>query len=548
MVAWLLRSLAVSLALSSDAFNVLGARIQTRNIRLPSDAVRRRQDVKDIFLESWNAYKEFAFPHDDLTPLSESFTDGRNGWGASAVDALSTLVSARDTWQRTQIFEEIVNFTSHIDFTVSHTTDTVSIFETTIRYLGGMLSAYELSGKKFPALIKQAEILGTKMSAAFVNGNKVPFGQLNFNTSTPVIQTSNIAEAGTLTLEWSRLAKYTGNDTFRALAENSVRQIASLPAPIPAFPAQGIDPSTSQSVGAYVTWGGGSDSYLEYLIKYARITNTNDNLFADTWHTAVDSSIHTLLRQSTVGNHTYLADLDDSRTIRHIGSHLACFMAGNWIMGGKLLNNNTIVNIGLALNEGCWNTYASTATGIGPEAFGYISSDGSFTGSGDPGPGDLAFYNRHGFYILPGNSDYFMRPEVLESNFYAWRATGDVKFYERAVAATNSFATFLKTPTVAFAPINDVDSTDSSFIDDMESFWFAEVLKYLYLTFDDPNRISLDNFVFNTEAHPFIAPAEKPVYGSGKLRPASEFEPFQTTSGPIPLVSFSPKLPTKIPN
>ena len=62
-----------------------------------------------------------------------------------------------------------------------------------------------------------------------------------------------------------------------------------------------------------------------------------------------------------MGNWTYLADQDDSGTIRHIGSHLACFMAGNWIMGGRLLNNQTIVNLGLELNEGCWNTYASTA-------------------------------------------------------------------------------------------------------------------------------------------------------------------------------------------
>jgi hypothetical protein len=44
------------------------------------------------------------------------------------------------------------------------------------------------------------------------------------------------------------------------------------------------------------TWGGGSDSYFEYLIKHARLSNTDDNLFADTWHTAVDSSIKTLLK------------------------------------------------------------------------------------------------------------------------------------------------------------------------------------------------------------------------------------------------------------
>ncbi len=86
-----------------------------------------------------------------------------------------------------------------------------------------------------------------------------------------------------------------------------------------------------------------------------------------------------------------------------------------------------------------------------------------------------------------------MRPEVLESNFYAWRLTGDVKYYHRAVSAYQSFETYLKTPTVAFAPINNVNELNSGFIDDMESFWFAEVLKYLYLMFDDPNRISLDN-------------------------------------------------------
>lgn len=41
--------------------------------------------------------------------------------------------------------------------------------------------------------------------------------------------------------------------------------------------------------------------------------------------------------------------------------------------GGKLLNNQTIVNTALQLVDACWNTYASTATGIGPERFAYIS-------------------------------------------------------------------------------------------------------------------------------------------------------------------------------
>lgn len=56
----------------------------------------------------------------------------------------------------------------------------------------------------------------------------------------------------------------------------------------------------SQLTALSQTWGGGSDSYFEYLIKYARLSTTADNSFADTWLTAVDSSIEYLKRVSFV--------------------------------------------------------------------------------------------------------------------------------------------------------------------------------------------------------------------------------------------------------
>jgi mannosyl-oligosaccharide alpha-1,2-mannosidase len=115
--------------------------------------------------------------------------------------------------------------------------------------------------------------------------------------------------------------------------------------------------------------------------------------------------------------------------------------------------------------------------------------DGNFTGGSPITDDQLAFYNQHGFYIT--GSDYIQRPEVLESNFYAWRVTGDTKYLDRAASAIASFNKYLSTA-VVFACLNDVDDTTQGFIDDMESFWFAEVLKYLYLTFDDPTHISLD--------------------------------------------------------
>ncbi|KAF5318211.1 hypothetical protein D9758_018546 [Tetrapyrgos nigripes] len=366
------------------------------------------------------------------------------------------------------------------------------IFETTIRYLGGLIASYELSGKQHQILIDKAKQLTDKMAFAWETPNQtIPWGSVDFDTNSSNLGISNIAEAGTLDLEFNRLSLYTGNDTYRRLAEGSVRTIAGLTDPLPGLAAQGIDPATNAFVGNKISWGGGSDSYFEYLIKYARLTNTDDNLFADEWHTAVDSSIKHLQSRSTVQNHLYLADRDDNGDIVHVSSHLACFHGGNWIFGGKLLNNDTIVDIGLELVEACWNTYASTVTGIGPDSFEWLAQDPFQPGDTRPNRTQIVFYIQHGFFIT--RSEYVLRPEVLESNFYAWRATGDTKYLARAASAVESFKKILHVQSSGgYSGINDVNNATVSRIDNTESFWFAEVLKYLYLTFDDPDHISLD--------------------------------------------------------
>ncbi|KAF8714433.1 hypothetical protein AX14_012695 [Amanita brunnescens Koide BX004] len=441
---------------------------------------------------------------------------------------------------------EAVKYLGGVDFNKSNTPDTVSVFETNIRFVGGLLSAYELSNYTYPVLLQKAQQVADKLSYAWVGDNAIPFGYLNFSTNSPTVDVTNIAEAGTLTLEFGTLSKYTQNETYINLALKSARHIASLPAPLPGLAAQLINPASGNFADGYVTWGGGSDSCFEYYVKYARLFNPSDTLLIDTWATAVDSSIRTLRKTSTVGGHVYLADFDDQRKIRHVGSHLECFVGGNWLLGGRMLNNQTIINAGLQLTDACWNTYASTETGIGPEVFAYISSDGNYTGSAPPTAEQLSFYNEHGFYIT--TSDYILRPEVLESNFYAWRVTGDIKYYNRALAAVNSFNRWVKVPNGGAAGLNDVNNPAAGEIDDTESFWFAEVLKYLYLTFDDPNNISLDTHVFNTECHPFKAPPALPNYGSGQLVDNSQsFQVTKTDSPPVP-ISADQSLPTPLQN
>ena len=135
------------------------------------------------------------------------------------------------------------------------------------------------------------------------------------------------------------------------------------------------------------------------------------------------------------------------------------------------------------------------STGIGPEAFAYNSTKGNFTGSWDslislarhlcmtaglgaPTAYQVSFFEEHGFYVT--TPYYILRPEVLESNFYGWRVTGDTKYLDRAASAISSIQKYLP-GNVAFDGIWDVTIVDSDKMDDMESFWFAEVLKYLYV-------------------------------------------------------------------
>jgi len=123
-------------------------------------------------------------------------------------------------------------------------------------------------------------------------------------------------------------------------------------------------------------------------------------------------------------------------------------------------------------------SFALRSTGIGPEQFAFISADGGFTGGKNPSISQLNFNGQHGFYITA--PDYILRPEVLESNFYAWRVTGDTKYLDRAASVITKFEQYLKVQeTGGYAGLYDVDDTNSQRVDDTESFWYAEVLKYL---------------------------------------------------------------------
>ncbi|KDN43914.1 glycoside hydrolase family 47 protein [Tilletiaria anomala UBC 951] len=473
-------------------------RVQASNLTQTAQSKQRAAAIKVSFQSSFAAYKQYAFPADALLPLSKGKQNNLGGWGATAIDAITTAILMNDT----DIANSMISYAQTVNYG-STSQSTISLFETNIRHLGGLLSAYELTGKKNRKLVQQAEVVGKHLLKGWVGSNAIPFNSLrNWNTyGKPDANGGRaiIAEAGTLLLEFSKLSKYTGNDTYLSYARRSMAAIVKSPSVFPGLYGQGINPVTALPMDDYVTWGGGSDSFFEYLIKYAYLAGNSSSIFADAWIHSIQSSIKHLL--VVPQGHPELLFLSDYA--KSYGgdiprwSHLGCFAPGNWILGGKILGVPGFVDYGYRLASSCAHTYSASATGIGPEAFVYKENDGSTNGVTIS---NEAQYNRAGFdYDSPA---YVLRPEVMESVFYAWRASGDPAWQEIAWNAFQSISKYCKTDT-ALAAIQQVNNTATGQYDDSESFLYAELYKYLYLIFADPNVAHLDKYVFNTEGHPF---------------------------------------------
>ncbi|PKY30756.1 glycoside hydrolase [Rhizophagus irregularis] len=107
-----------------------------------------------------------------------------------------------------------------------------------------------------------------------------------------------------------------------------------------------------------------------------------------------------------------------------------------------------------------------------------------------------------GIYKLNGN--YLLRPETVESLFILYRVTGDKSYQEKGWKIWKAIEKWCKTESAYSGLYNVASNKEIVQNNNMESFFLAETLKYLYLLFSTPDVISLDDYVFNTEAHPLL--------------------------------------------
>ena len=342
-----------------------------------SQRQKRQQAVKDTFKRCWNAYKKHAWMKDELAPLSGGYREGFGGWAASLVDNLDTL------WIMglKSEFEEAVKAAITLDLT-KITTEQINVFETTIRHLGGFLSAYDLSGDE--RLLEKAKQFGTMLMKAFDTPNHMPVTrwspQAALEENQIASQGTLLAEIGSLTMEFTRLSQLTGDCKWYDAVNRIVRLLDKqqsktfLPGMWPVTTnAQAAD-FTKDSL---FTLSAMSDSVYEYFPKMHALLGGVDPVYRKLYEDSMATAIgYNLWRPMTPENADILVSgqirkdgRDAIAKLEPQGQHLVCFAGGMLALGGKLFDIPAHIVIGKKLTDGCIYTYKALPMGIMPEIF-----------------------------------------------------------------------------------------------------------------------------------------------------------------------------------
>ncbi|KAF2681723.1 glycoside hydrolase family 47 protein [Lentithecium fluviatile CBS 122367] len=466
----------------------------------------RQRAVKDAFERCWKSYKDRAWAKDELAPVSGGARSTFGGWGATLVDSLDTLwiMGMKDE------YAEAVDAAIDIDFRPSDDGE-MNMFEIIIRYLGGFIGAYDVSGCHDARLLNKAIEVADMAYASFDTPNRMPVSRWSLRKAADgeeqlPAQSVLIAEAASASVEFTRLSQITGDmryfDAISRVTEvlDDQQGLTKLPGMWPIT----VDMRTPNlTLDSFFGLGAMADSAYEYLPKMHQLLNgvgSEAAQYRKMYEYAMTTAItHTVFRPMVEDKADILiagANVDGERNDK--GQHLVCFAGGMLALGGRLFGNGTHIDIGRRLSDGCAWTYKHAPNGIMPEVFSMTAcptwAECDYTSQSGPGP-----------FSNVDDGRYVLRPEAIESIFYMFRITGERKYQDIAWNMFQAIDAHTRTE-FGNAALADVMETPTEKYDSMESFWLAETLKYFYLIFSNPETISLDDFVLNTEAHPFRIP------------------------------------------
>ncbi|GAD94947.1 endoplasmic reticulum mannosyl-oligosaccharide 1,2-alpha-mannosidase, putative [Paecilomyces variotii No. 5] len=452
------------------------------------------------------------------------------GWAASLVDALDSLwiMGLHDE------FEDALQEVEKLDFT-SCSLEELNVFETTIRYLGGLLAAYDVSRQNYPVLLRKAVEIGQMLYVAFDTPNRMPITRWRFHDALKGAPQEAgdsvlVAEIGSLTLEFTRLSQLTNDDRYFDAVQrimnafDSQQHQTKLPGMWPI-----VVNAKTLNFHEYsgFTIGGMADSLYEYLPKQHILLGGGSQQYRKLYQDAmVPMKEHIFFRPMTQGADVLFpgdissdgqAPLSQLQTEAK-AQHLSCFAGGMVALGARVFDLPEDLDVARKLVDGCLWGYETGRLGIMPEIIRTVACGDTNNCVWDEDRWhrevDQAFPDDNGSVedkiktrrLAPGitkidDGRYILRPEAIESVFILYRITGDQSLAEKA---WTMFETIVKhtISDIAHAGLDDCTVDDPPKQDRMESFWMAETLKYFYLIFSDPRIVSLDEYVLNTEAHP----------------------------------------------
>jgi ER degradation enhancer, mannosidase alpha-like 2 len=411
--------------------------------------------IKAEILHCWRGYERYAWGHDELKPVTKTARD----WHGepllmTPVDSLDTLLLAgldEEAKKAKAVIVEHLSFDRDLE---------VKNFEITIRLLGGLLSAYQLTGDE--RLLHLADDLGTRLLPAFDSPTGMPYMYVNLKTGKTRGAVSNPAEIGTLVLEFGTLARLTKKPVFFDKAKRALVELDRRRSKI-GLPGEEIDVETGEWKTRASHVGGGIDSYYEYLLKCSLLFGDAD--CGAMWRRSVRALNRYLAEEAKTGLWYGQADMDSGRRTASEFGALHAFLPGVLALGGDLSRARR-------LQDSCyrmWNLH-----GIEPEVLDYRAMK----------------------VVSPG---YQLRPEIVESAYVLYRETKDPKYLEMGRTFFEALVAHCRTD-AGYTVLKSVVTKEKG--DLMPSYFLAETWKYLYLLFAPEGTLDLGRVVFNTEAHP----------------------------------------------
>uniref|UniRef100_A0A673MQ93 alpha-1,2-Mannosidase n=1 Tax=Sinocyclocheilus rhinocerous TaxID=307959 RepID=A0A673MQ93_9TELE len=432
---------------------------------------------------SWDNYKRYAWGSNELRPVS------KQGHSSNLFGSLkgATIVDALDTLYIMEMYDEFEAATEWVEMNLDFNMNAeISVFEVNIRFVGGLLSAYYLSGKE--VFRRKAVELGEKLLPAFKTPTGIPWALLNLKSGIgrnwPWASggSSILAEYGTLHLEFMHLSELSGRPVFAEKVMNIRKVLNRLDKPQGLYPNY-LNPNSGQWGQHHVSVGGLGDSFYEYLLKAWLMSDKTDEEGKKLYYDALQAIEKNLIRKSS-GGLTYIAEWKGG-LLEHKMGHLTCFAGGMIALGadgGPDDKTGHQMELAAEIARTCHESYARTSMKLGPEAFRF-----------DGGVEAIATRQNEKYFIL--------RPEVIETYMYMWRFTHDPKYRQWGWEAVQALEKYCRVEG-GYSGVRDVYANTPNHDDVQQSFYLAETLKYLYLLFSDDDHLPFEHWVFNTEAHP----------------------------------------------